>query len=162
MPLLAFDKWYVHCATLGFIGRIKFAPGTFGSIPGVLLAVPFYFLASHVALPLVFSIISILLVTVFAWYVIHLTEQYWQQHDRSEIVIDELAGQFIPIMLLGIDPITIVLSFITFRFFDILKPWPVGHIDSRWPGAAGTLFDDTAAGILSALTVFCLQPLLHF
>jgi len=161
---LAFDRWYVHCSTLGFIGRIKFAPGTFGSLPGILLGIPLYFLFQDTesslwsSMTLALSLSSIVIVTAFAWGVIALTENYWSAHDRSEIVIDELAGQFIPIILCGTHHMTLIASFVVFRIFDILKPWPVGHIDEKWPGAAGTLFDDIAAGIMTAIVIFCLRP----
>lgn len=165
--ILRFDKWYVNCATLGFIGRIPKAPGTFGSIPGLFLGVIAYYIfrlygpenTIWSTYPLALALSSIVLLTLFSWIIIALTEKYWGLHDRSEIVIDELAGQYIPIVFVGGELKTLVISFIVFRILDILKPWPINHIDENWPGALGTLFDDIVAGVLTAIFILLARPL---
>ena len=163
-PQLKFDKWFVHCATLGLIGRIPKAPGTFGSLPGVVLGWAAFemFINSPTMTTTKHAMIAsilILAITAFSWVTIAACEKYWGAHDRKEIVIDELAGQFIPIIICGTHFWTLALSFAFFRFFDILKPWPVGHIDKEWPGAHGTLFDDIAAGIMAAVLIFPIHHL---
>jgi phosphatidylglycerophosphatase A len=156
----SFDKWYVHFATQGPIGRIPKAPGTFGSIPGLICGVLLFQYFEEFQNSTIMTsakIFIIVLVTLFSFFVIQRTEDYWQLHDRKEIVVDEFAGQLIPSLFFSHDLALILISFVTFRFFDILKPWPVGYIDRHWKGAMGTLMDDIAAGILAFICTGLLE-----
>lgn len=92
-------------------------------------------------------------------------------HDPSEIVIDEVAGQwiaFLPVSfgaaMVGADLTALwpgwVTAFLAFRFFDILKPGPVGWAD-RKAGPLGVMLDDVIAGLLAALVVIVLAALAH-
>lgn len=155
-----FNKWFVHFSTLGFIGRIPKAPGTFGSLPGLICGVllfQYFQDFQNTSLVIATKILILAIVTSFSFFVIQKTEDYWQLHDRKEIVIDEFAGQLIPSLFFSHDLALILISFVTFRFFDILKPWPVGYIDHHWKGGLGTLMDDIAAGILAFICTALLE-----
>jgi phosphatidylglycerophosphatase A len=72
--------------------------------------------------------------------------------DPGEIVIDEVAGQFIAAAPAGLDPVAFALSFVLFRIFDVMKPWPCRALE-RLPGGAGVIADDIAAGLYAAAIV---------
>jgi len=73
------------------------------------------------------------------------------EHDSGAIVIDEVAGMWITLLPIAYSPIHILLAFALFRFFDIVKPWPISWCDKKLPGALGVMADDVVAGIFSAL-----------
>ena len=90
-------------------------------------------------------------------------------HDASEIVVDEVAGQWIammpvaPITVLGTVWWQLLLAFVLFRLFDIEKPWPVGWIDRQTAGGWGVMADDVAAGLYAGVLtwlVIRLEPIL--
>ena len=80
-------------------------------------------------------------------------------HDHSGIVIDEIAGYLITMIAVPFDWLWIVLGFILFRFFDILKPWPISWLDKNLQGGAGIMLDDVLAGIFSLI---CLHVIIAF
>lgn len=75
------------------------------------------------------------------------------QHDHPGIVIDEVVGYFAALVVVPADPAWLILSFILFRFFDILKPWPIGWLDRNIGGGFGVMLDDLVAGLFTALIV---------
>lgn len=83
-------------------------------------------------------------------------EQMTKTHDSSEIVIDEVVGMLITLMLIPTTPVLYLLGFLLFRFFDILKPFPIGLIDKKMPGGVGVMADDVAAGIISNIILHVL------
>lgn len=159
-------------ATLGGIGRIKFAPGTMGSlvaalIAAVLLQLPFGW---FILIPA--AVLVCLLGTVAA-------DSYMRHtgtaHDPSEIIIDEVAGQWITyavwyLWIVGITaneasftlleveaaPQFLIIGFLLFRFFDIVKPWPIGWADRKVKGGFGVMFDDVLAGFASGSVLYLL------
>ena len=137
-------------ATFFYVGHIPFAPGTFGS----LAALPVWFALSFIGgWPLVVTC------TVIAYFVgVWATAQETSgsaNHDPSEIVIDEVAGQWLALlplsMGLGVGGVLgIVIAFALFRFFDITKLGPVGWAD-RLNTPTGVMLDDVIAGAISAI-----------
>lgn len=82
--------------------------------------------------------------------------------DPSHVVIDEWAGQMIPLLLVERgDYLSIVLAFIFFRIFDILKPFPV-HNAEELPGALGVMLDDLLAGVYAAIFLWAVQKGINF
>ena len=130
-------------------GFLKPAPGTWGS----LAALPFgaaliEFTGLHGLL-----IAALALIPVGTWAT-SLFQQQSGVHDDKRIVIDEVIGQWIamlPIALLN--PLYIALAFILFRFFDILKPWPISYIDKHVDSAFGVILDDILAGIAAGFVL---------
>ena len=144
----------VHFIALGFgAGLLPKAPGTWGT----LAALPLYFALSMLSLPLY------LLMTFFAFlfgiYVCGVAGDALGVDDHPSIVWDEIVGFFITMIAVPITPFTLVLGFLLFRFFDILKPWPIKSIDRHCKGGFGVMFDDLVAGLFA---LFCLQSLLYF
>lgn len=136
-------------ATWFGVGRLKPAPGTWGS----LAAVPLGWLIVHFA-----NLTGLLSVTVAVFAVGVWAAQHYEHdvgaHDSSEVVIDEVVGQwisFIPIAILSAPLWSYALAFGLFRLFDIWKPWPISWLDKNVGGGLGAMVDDVAAGIVAAL-----------
>ncbi len=72
-------------------------------------------------------------------------------HDAKEIVIDEVVGFLITMTWLPMTWQSVVLGFLLFRFFDIVKPPPIRQLDRKVPGGLGVMIDDVAAGFISSL-----------
>ncbi len=154
-------------ATCCYIGLIPLAPGTFGSIAALPLA---YLLHRFAGFP-VFAGVTVL-VFVIGWRAAAQMTRGAVDHDPSEIVIDEVVGQWIALWplslglwLRGIDPAIFpypgwIGGFLLFRLFDIWKPWPVSWAD-RKETALGVMLDDVLAGIMAAIAVTILAAIAH-
>jgi phosphatidylglycerophosphatase A len=142
-------------ATVGGIGHIGFAPGTFGSIAAL---VPIWLFSS--SMPGVFPGRSVpfalaILAFVIGWWASEVYVRGSRVADPSEIVIDEVSGQSLTLVFAPapIGSWWIVGGFLAFRFFDILKPWPVGLAERRLKGGLGVMADDTLAAIYAGLVL---------
>ncbi len=159
-PLPPLDIWG-YLALAYPLGLAPKAPGTFGSLMGLPLGALLFYAAQHLPVPPpyahIFVVLCLIILSWGAWYVIDRTEAAWQTHDDSRIVIDEVIGQAIPLAFMGFDPITLGLGFILFRFFDIVKPGPIGWADRKLPGAWGTLLDDLIAGVFALIGLITIQ-----
>ena len=136
-------------ATCFGVGSIPFAPGTWGSLFAVLLIYNIAFLQEWI-------ILATLLTVALSWWVC-IEVHKDTKSDSSEIVIDEFAGMFVACMFINHDFISLVFSFLFFRFFDIVKLWPISWIDKNIKNGAGILIDDLLAGLFSGilmLTIF--------
>lgn len=139
------------------LGRLPIAPGTWGSIPPVLVFVLLYYLnASILATSMVIAVLALIASVVcvkFAPDVIALTGR----DDPGEVVADEFAGQavtFLMITAVCFGPIfvTAMLGFILFRLFDIIKPWPIRRLE-KLPSGWGILADDLLAGVYAGIVL---------
>ena len=138
--------------TFFYIGHAKIAPGSIASLVTTLI---FYFFAKHL-IPYLF-IIVILITSILAFFAVSIYTNELLEKDRSEIVIDEVLGQSIALLpLLLFDQTNppqlfmCIISLLFFRFFDIVKPYPINKFD-RMNNTFGVIFDDILAGIVSAL-----------
>jgi len=153
------DRWFTWVATSGGIGLIPKAPGTWGSLPGVALGVLVLWLSAQADSLFGMILIKSLvlgLASILGYITIKLTEEYWNTHDNKRIVVDEVLGQAVAICFVSIVWWQLVLAFVLFRFFDILKPGPIGWLDKYGPGATGTLGDDMLAGLTAGLVCLAL------
>jgi phosphatidylglycerophosphatase A len=138
-------------ATMGGVGRLKPAPGTWGSLvvlPAVLLGpVPALLLA--------------ILVTLIGFYAVRDVLRETPDQDPGWIVVDEAAGMLIALAGLSMTASIwgVLIAFGLFRIFDIFKPWPISWAD-RQKGAFGVMLDDVVAGALAALALILARPLL--
>ena len=143
------DYLALSIATCG-VGYLPLAPGTFGSLVGVGL---FWLLAR--ANPLV-VLVAILAVTLVGIWAATRTEQLSDRKDPGKIVVDEVAGQLIALFPLTLfarwSTLAVIISFILFRFFDIVKPYPANRLQEL-NGGAGVMFDDLVAGVYGAVIV---------
>ncbi|MEQ6203862.1 phosphatidylglycerophosphatase A [Sulfitobacter sp. HNIBRBA2951] len=153
-------------ATLLGTGYLKPAPGTWGS----LVSLPWAWLL-HVIGGMPLLVLGIVAAFFKGWWATAQMTKGSDDHDPSEIVVDELVGQWIAVLPLsiaswrmGID-ITVmwpgwIAAFVFFRLFDIWKPWIVGWADRRGD-ALGVMLDDVFAGVFAALAVVALAGLYH-
>jgi phosphatidylglycerophosphatase A len=125
-------------------GRITPAPGTWGTLAAFAIAF---------ALPKTAIIFLLMLACVSGFWAITQFQTKSQTHDSGMIVIDEWAGIWIA-MLFAYTPLQLVLAFVLFRLFDILKPWPVRHFDQNVKGAEGVMMDDIVAGLMAGIIVY--------
>ena len=138
--------------TFFYIGHAKIAPGSIASLVTTLI---FYFFAKHLISYL--FIIIILITSILAFFAVSIYTNELSEKDRSEIVIDEVIGQSIALLPLLFFEQTntpqlfmCIISLLFFRFFDIVKPYPINKFD-RMNNTFGVIFDDVLAGIFSAL-----------
>ena len=146
-------------ATLGGIGLIRFAPGTFGSIFAWFLFI-YYSHFLNMIFPTIF-------VFFFAIFVCEQVSKDLEQKDDKSIVIDELVGMWVALLPAvyfadtQFERTTIaILAFILFRAFDILKPFPISYFDQRFKNGFGIVIDDVIAGIITILILIPLSLLL--
>ena len=138
--------------TFFYIGHAKIAPGSIASLVTTLI---FYFFAKHLISYL--FIIIILITSILAFFAVSIYTYKLSEKDRSEIVIDEVIGQSIALLPLLLFEQTnppqlfmCIISLLFFRFFDIVKPYPINKFD-KMNNSFGVIFDDILAGIFSAL-----------
>jgi phosphatidylglycerophosphatase A len=135
----------VHLLAFGFgAGLAPVAPGTFGSLPGILLA--------WATLPLSMEWrvgIGILLVVAGVW-ICGESARRIGVHDHSGIVWDEIAGMYLALLVAPPQIALWALGFLLFRLFDIWKPWPIRDLDHRLAGGAGIMLDDVIAALYAA------------
>lgn len=140
-------RFILFIATGFFTGKIRFAPGTFGTIA----AVPFALVL--LIIPLSFHAIYITGLIIVAVYFADQAEKILDKKDPGCIVIDEIAGYVVTMSLVPVNMYTLAAGFVIFRFFDILKPAPVRYFETNFSGGAAVVLDDIMAGILSAVVL---------
>ncbi|HTZ17102.1 MAG TPA: phosphatidylglycerophosphatase A [Dissulfurispiraceae bacterium] len=128
-------------ATVFFTGYVPVAPGTFGTLAGLLFIL---LLKPSITVQIVVLILVLIIGTIASG----IAEKAFGQKDCRHIVIDEFAGYLCSIIFLPLTPVYMVAAFCLFRFFDILKPPPIRAIE-RIGGGAGIMLDDVAAGIIT-------------
>jgi phosphatidylglycerophosphatase A len=137
-------KTAVFLGTVCYIGKIPFAPGTFGSLPGLLFA----FYISGAPFPVAAGIV--LAFVAVAIRISGKAEEALGRKDPPSVVIDETAGMTVSLLGLPLDFFSGAAGFILFRALDILKPWPIRKFE-RIPGGSGIVFDDLIAGVMTNL-----------
>lgn len=141
------DAVCLFCATLGPIGRIPHAPGTWGSVVATLAA-PVVFLP----LPGAWRVIVLLALFVGGGLVATRAEQLLGRKDPGQVVIDEVLGQWVVFAPLAApDAFELGLGFALFRLFDITKPPPVRASEHWLPDGYGVMIDDLLAGLYACL-----------
>jgi len=136
-------------ATFGGVGLFPLAPGTVGSIAGlgVLWAISLTSSGSYQFLLQLLFLIVFIPVGVIASSAY---EKYFEKVDPGEVVVDEVVGIVITLLALPFSLFNIIAGFLLFRFFDIVKPFPIGKLQNI-KGGWGVMADDIAAGIVSAI-----------
>jgi|SRR5215213_820890 len=148
------DYLALSIATCG-VGYLPLAPGTFGSLVGVGI---FLLLAGATAGNALIAVVlmTILAVTLAGIWAGTRTEQLSGRKDPGKVVVDEVAGQLIALFPLTLirhwSSAAVILSFILFRFFDIVKPYPARRFEAL-KGGFGIMCDDLVAGVYGAVIV---------
>ena len=132
-------------ATGCYIGRVPFAPGTFGTLIGL----PLCLLLSRLHVGL--AAVCVLLFIGCAIGLASAAEKIVKQKDPAQIVIDEIAGFLVVFVGLPFDLYTAALGFIIFRGFDIFKPFPIRLLERKVGGGSGIVLDDVVAGLYTHL-----------
>lgn len=145
----ATDYLALAIATCG-VGYLPLAPGTWGSLVGVGL---FLLLVRANLLVIVVAILAVTFAGIWAGSRI---EQLSGRKDPGKVVVDEVAGQMIALLPLTLfarwSIVAVIVSFILFRFFDIVKPYPANRLQDL-EGGMGIMFDDLVAGVYGAVVV---------
>jgi len=150
-------KFNILILSMFAVGRSKYAPGTVASFITCLVFIPLY----DNKINIIFLIIIISFFFIYSVYAIDRFKNYFDEVDSREIVIDEFVGQSIPIITvysLITDNISnfifyTAVSFFLFRFFDIIKPYPINKIDENIKNGFGVMLDDVVAGIYSSIVL---------
>lgn len=142
-----------HLIAFGFgTGLARKAPGTVGTLVGL----PFYLALSGLS-PWTYGLACLALFGFGCW-VCGRSAHLLNVHDHGGIVFDEIVGFCIaaaPLLLFpGASPLWLIAVFAAFRFFDVLKPWPIRWFDEHLYGGFGIMFDDALAGLFSALVIW--------
>lgn len=141
------DRLILFIATGFGSGYLPKAPGTWGSLVGVAL----WFFLRDLAVPSYLGVIGALFVvgTLCAGS----AEKIVDRADPGLVVVDEIVGQLLALILVPHHPVAVLLGFLTFRVFDILKPFPANWLDRHIHGGLGIMLDDVVAGLYSLLVL---------
>ena len=133
-----------------YSGKIKYMPGTFGTLVGVLIfqIISLNSFINNIFLLLILFFLSLLLLNYSYKKLIFLNK------DDKSIVIDEIFGYLIFMIFFENNTTNLLVGFILFRFFDILKPFPISLIDKNIKNSFGVMFDDVIAALFSGVGLF--------
>ena len=148
--------------TMFGLGKIKFMPGTFGSLATTVIL---FHLFHSLNISSNTILIGWVIIFIYSFYAVSTHTRDSKNKDPGEIIIDEFLGQSIPIYLYEISHgttkesgeaiIYYTLFFVLFRYFDIMKPFPVNFFDKNFKNSFGVIMDDVCAGIYVVLTLVC-------
>ena len=155
--------------TMFGLGKVPKIPGTFGSLATVIILYIFFHilnLSSHIIL------ICLIIIFIFSFLAVEVHIKDNEDKDPKEVIIDEFIGQSIPIYLYEISHGTEKSSdeaiifygvcFLLFRFFDIVKPFPVSFFDKNFKNSFGVIMDDVFAGFYVVLSLICFMILISY
>jgi phosphatidylglycerophosphatase A len=141
---LKISEWIATCFKVGYL---PLAPGTWGSIFAILLWWVFI-------KDLNLYVFGVIIVFFFIIGIVtsNIMIDELDDNDPSHIIIDELVGQWLALLFLPKGLINIAIAFILFRFFDIIKPWPISLIE-KLPKGLGVMSDDLVAGFVTLVLI---------
>ncbi|HOG10926.1 MAG TPA: phosphatidylglycerophosphatase A, partial [Smithella sp.] len=143
------EKLITFLATGFGSGLAPFAPGTAGTLVGILICLPL------IPLPWILRLLLVLALLALSFYVSDQAEKIYKRKDDQRIVIDEIIGFQITMLPVEINVLSICAGFVLFRIFDIWKPFPVRNMQG-FPGGWGIVADDVAAGIYAGMVLWLL------
>lgn len=144
-----------HFFAFGFgSGLAPRAPGTFGT----LVAIPIFWVIQDLSWPLYLSWLVVTFILGVIWC--DRSSRALGVHDHGGIVWDEMVGYWLTMFLAPAGWQWMLVGFILFRFFDILKPWPIGAVDRRVHGGFGIMIDDILAAVYAWITLQALAWLI--
>lgn len=135
-PLIFFSTGF-------FIGYMPFAPGTFGTLVGLVLV----FLVSKLSVDT--QIILFIVYFLVSYSSIKVSVEHFKKSDPPEVVCDEILGIWVTLILFEINFKTLFMGFVLFRVFDIIKPFPIRYIDQKLKNPLGVILDDIIAGVIA-------------
>ena len=155
--------------TIFGLGQIRILPGTFGSLATVFVLY-FFFHTLNLSSNMILFFLTIIFVSSFLCIAVHIKDN--ENKDPKEVIIDEFIGQSIPIYFYevshGIEKSAneaiffYFICFIFFRFFDIVKPFPVSFFDRNYKNSFGVIMDDVCAGFYVVLSLICFMIFINY
>ena len=155
--------------TMFGLGKIPKIPGTFASLATIIILYIFFHiidLSSNIVL------VGLIITFIFSFIAVAAYIKDNENKDPKEVTIDEFIGQSIPIYLYEISHgtekssneaiIFYCICFILFRFFDIIKPFPVSFFDKNYKNSFGVIMDDVCAGFYVVLSLICFMVLSNY
>ena len=152
--------------TLFGLGKLTKIPGTFGSLATVVILYIFFHILN---LSTNLILIGLIIIFIFSFLAVATHIKDNENKDPKEVIIDEFIGQSIPIYLYEISHgtekssdeaiIFYGICFVLFRFFDIVKPFPVSYFDKNFKNSFGVIMDDVCAGFYVVLSLICFMVL---
>jgi phosphatidylglycerophosphatase A len=139
-------------ATFGGVGLLPLAPGSWGALAAMPLGWLLAMAGGWVAL-----LIGAAVASVIGWVAAERYVKATGREDPPEIVIDEVAAQWLALSVVPVTLTAYVVAYLVFRVFDTLKPWPASWADREVDGGAGVMLDDLFAGGYSAIVLFALN-----
>ena len=147
-------KHFIILLATGFgAGYAPFAPGT----SGTLVAIPVYYFLSNISSP-IYEITLIGFFFLSVW-ISENAEIFLGKKDDQRIVLDEMMGFLVTMLWVPKTAILILVGFFLFRFFDILKPFPIRRLEKNLKGGYGVVLDDVLAGVYANIV---LQVITYF
>ena len=144
------DKFIDFLLTGLYFGKIKYMPGTFGTL--VAIPIYYYLLTNNLFLNIAF------LLAIFYISIISLNYSYtkfmFKEADDKSIVIDEIIGYLSFMIFFDATIQNILIGFVLFRFFDIFKPFPINLVDKNMKNSFGVMFDDILAALYSGISLY--------
>lgn len=134
-------------ASFAYVGFFPIAPGTAGSLAALAL----FAFVRWIGLP-AFELAMILAVLIVGIWAANGAERALGRKDPGPVVIDEVLGMLITLALLPVSLGGVLLGFLLFRLFDVVKPYPAGRLE-HLPGGYGIMLDDAMAGVYSYLVL---------
>ncbi|MAJ22388.1 MAG: phosphatidylglycerophosphatase A [Candidatus Pelagibacter sp. TMED64] len=155
--------------TMFGLGKIKLIPGTIGSLATIIIL---FYLFHVINISPIIILILLVIIFLYSFYAIAFYIDNSKNKDPTEIVIDEFIGQSIPIYLYEISHNSVkenneamiyyLVIFILFRYFDIMKPFPVSFFDKNFKNSFGVIFDDVCAGFYVVLSLICFMIMKNY
>jgi phosphatidylglycerophosphatase A len=148
-------KHFILILATGFgVGYSPIAPGTLGT----LIIIPVYYFLSEIPSPIYeITLISFFFLSV---WISENAEKSFGKKDDPRIVIDEMVGFLISMLWIPKVTLSIIMGFILFRFFDILKPFPIRRLERRLKGGFGVVLDDVLAGAYANIILHFLYTII--
>lgn len=147
------NPWHLLATGFGS-GLSPIIPGTMGT----LAAIPFYLLLVQLPLPLYLVVVAA--ACVVGVKICQVTSDDMRVHDHGSIVWDEFAGFWITMLVVPLFNLSVtdwkwlLTGFVLFRFFDMVKPWPIGWLDKQVHGGLGIMLDDIVAGVMAGFALY--------
>lgn len=152
------NPWHLLATGFGS-GLSPFIPGTVGT----LAAVPFYLLLAHLSLPV--YIVAVIVSALIGIKICQITSDDMGVHDHGAIVWDEFVGLWITMLVVPLFHLSVTdwrwlfAGFVLFRFFDMVKPWPISWLDKHVHGGFGIMLDDIVAGLMALVSLYLVGKL---
>ena len=141
------NKLFLFLATGFGIGYSPIAPGTLGTLVAILV----YYFLSNIPSPLYeITLIGFLFLSV---WISGNAEIFFEKKDDQRIVIDEIIGFLITMLWVPKTIRFVIIGFFLFRFFDILKPFPIRRLEKGFKGGFGVVLDDVVAGVYANIVL---------